>query len=276
MNCRSPSPFSNCTDVVMALLVTLSRPKHWNIFLITSLAASAMWFSPVIGGEFLPSLWSFCSASTSMSIPCPLHLYFIVQEGMGLQLLAEVLFMSGQRSLMGRTEIVVLRGSGILPHSHWSLELNQDENPKPRVSPCQWLSLNSTLPTQRGQDPSSWKCLLGWFRCVGSNSRPYNWTIYFQSYCFNWLIHWTWSIRAILVPWHLMPACTGAETQWYPLVSAARWFWKELACRCDSFVEAKHIFCDFPPTKTAQFKNLKFYCFPNEPKSSDKSAAIKN
>lgn len=52
-------------------------------------------------------------------------------------MLAEVVLISGQRSLMGRAEIVVLRGSGILPHSHWSLELNQDENPKPRISPNQ-------------------------------------------------------------------------------------------------------------------------------------------
>lgn len=84
-----PFPFSQFIAVVIPLLVMWSHLSHWNIFLTSSLAASVIWFNLVIGGEFISYLCSSCYASTCTLIPFPL--FIIIQDGMQLQTLAEVL-----------------------------------------------------------------------------------------------------------------------------------------------------------------------------------------
>lgn len=84
---------------------------------------------------------------------------------------------------MRRTEMEVLSGSGILPHLHWSLELNQDENPKLRVSSYQSLSLNSILPTQEDRTPLLGNVFWNGLGVLGPTADPV--IGQFQSYCFN-------------------------------------------------------------------------------------------
>lgn len=44
---------------------------------------------------------------------------------------------------------------------------------------------------------------------------------------------------------------------------------------CDSFVEAKHVSCEFPPTKLSNLRIWSSTCFSSEPKGSGKTEVIK-
>lgn len=109
------------------------------------------------------------------------------------------------------------------------------------------------LSTQKTGHPS-WKPLLEWFRCIGPKGRAFfNLENLFLTrllyYCFNWLIHRNWLIMDNNT-YVRLDAVAGMF--WYLLVLCSKMYLKWTGLQmCDSFVEAKHVFCEFPPMKTA-------------------------
>ena len=254
---------------------------------------------------------------------------------MQLQVLAEVLFISGQRSLVEGTKVAGLESQGF-PHSarwRWmGTGIQTSEHFHVRVCVCVCvlshsvvsdslqpyaLYLSSLLcpwnflgkntgselpfpplgdlpgpglepespvspalagrfftpaplgkPTSMSDFPTIPRCLhtqtgqrtflLGKLLCCNvsdtlvSEVEPYKaFSSLFYS-CFNWLIHWNWSMVGSF-------ACVALNTSLnhsynipvYFLVLCSKIYLKSTGLQmCDSFVEAKHIFCEFPPTKT--------------------------
>lgn len=77
-----------------------------------------------------------------------------------LQILAEVILLSEQRSLVRATSAAGLRESGILSPAQWSVELNQDWNPNPRGCPGLTFPFFHAVHPQARQEFPSWKSSL--------------------------------------------------------------------------------------------------------------------